>query len=107
MTKNKSANNAEETNKQNEMLPGFQEELQKHAINGILSFPDARMRQYIRYFFKKKVVNLYNTKKAKLKVIMSPLIEDHHALMQTTSDIVIDMSTGDSATPSENSVKEV
>ena len=46
------------------MLPGFQAELQKHTINGILSFPDAWMRQYIRYLFKKKVVNLSKTKKA-------------------------------------------
>ena len=107
MTKNKSANNAEETNKQNEMLPGFQAELQKHAIDGILSFPDARMRQYISYLFKKKVVNLSNTKKAELKVIMYPLIEHHHALMQTTSDLVDDMSTRNAATPSADSVEEV
>ena len=56
------------------MLPGFQSELQKHAIDGILSLPDSRMRQYIRYFFKKKVVNLSNNKKYKLKVILYPLI---------------------------------
>ena len=42
--KNKAANNAEETKKQNEMLHGFQSEPQKHAINGILSFPDASMQ---------------------------------------------------------------
>ena len=107
MEKNKSAKNTEEYNKQNEILPGFQAELQKHAIDGILSFPDARMRQYISYLFKKKVVNLSNTKKAKLKVIMYPLIEHHHALMQTTADLVADMSTRNAATPSENSVEEV
>ena len=56
------------------MLPGFQSELQKHAIYGILSFPDAWIQQYIRYFFKKKVVNLSKTKKAELKVILSPLL---------------------------------
>ena len=43
MAKNKSAKNSEETNKQNKMLPGFQVELQKHAIDVILSFPDAWM----------------------------------------------------------------
>ena len=74
MAKNKAAKNAEETNKQNEMLPGFQAELQKQAINIILSLPDAHMRQYIHYFFKKKVVNFSNTKKAELKVILYPLI---------------------------------
>ena len=107
MAKNKSAKNAERTNKQNEMLPMFQAELQKHAIDGILGLLDARMRQYIRYFFKKKVVNLSKTKKDELKVIMSPLLEHHYALMQTTVDLVDDMSTGDAATPSADSVEEV
>ena len=74
MSKNKAAQNAEETNKQNEMLPIFQAELQKHAIDGILSFLDARMRQYIRYFFKKKVMKLSKTKKDELKVILSSLL---------------------------------
>ena len=107
MEKNIAAKNAEETNKQNEMLPGFQAELQKHAIDGILSFPDDRMRQYIRYFFKKKVVNMSKTKKAELKVIMYPLLEHYHVLMQTTADLVADMSTVDAATPSTDSVEEV
>ena len=107
MEKNKPAKNAEETNKQNEMLPGFQAEPQKHAIVGIIIFPDARMRQYIHYLFKKKVVNFSKTKKDKLKLIMYPLIEHHHALMQTTAYLVADMSTGGAATPSADSVEEV
>ena len=45
IAKNKSANDAEKTNKQNEILPKFQAELQKHATDGILSLPDAQMRQ--------------------------------------------------------------
>ena len=65
------------------------------------------MRLYIQYFFKKKVLNLLETKKAELKVIMSPLLEHHHELMQTTTNIVADMSTGDAATPSADSVEEV
>ena len=89
------------------MIPGFQAETQKHAINGILSLPDARMRQYICYLFKEKVVNLSNTKKAELKLILYPLLEHHHAFMQTTADLVFDMSNGDAATPSADSVKEV
>ena len=89
------------------MLPGFQSELQKHAIDSILSLPDAWIRQYICYFFKKKVVNLLKTKKADIKLIMSPLLEHHHALMQKTADIVSEMSTGDDGTPSADSVEEV
>ena len=38
MAKNKAAKNIEEKNKQNEILPGFQAEPQKHAIDGIISF---------------------------------------------------------------------
>ena len=89
------------------MLPGFQAELQKHAIDGILSFPDACMRQYIRYFIMKKVVNLSKTKKSEITVILSTLLKHHHALMQTTTDLVVDMSTGDAATTSSDSVEEV
>ena len=89
------------------MLPGFQAELQKHAIDGILSFPDAWMRQYIQYFFKKKVANMQKTKKDENKVILYPLLEHHYALMQKTADLVANTSTGDSATPSSDSVEEV
>ena len=53
------------------------------------------------------MVKLSKTNKAELKVIMSPLIENHHALMQTTADLVDDMSTRDAATPSADSVEEV
>ena len=74
MAKNKVSKNAEETNKQNEIFPGFQAELQKHAIDGIISLMGARIRQCIRYFFKKKVLNLSKTKKSELKVILSPLL---------------------------------
>ena len=65
------------------------------------------MQQYICYFFKKKVVKLPKTKKDELKVIMSPLLENHYAFMQTTAYLVSDMSTGDAATPSADSVEEV
>ena len=85
----------------------FQAELHKHAIDGILSLPDVWMRQYIHYLFKKKVVNFSKTKEAELKVILYPLLEHQHALMQTTADLVSDMSTGDAATPSADPVKEV
>ena len=103
----KAPNNEEETNKQNEILLRLQAEIHKHSIDGILSFTDAWIRQYIHYFFKKKVMNLSKTKKENLKVILSPLLEHHYALIQTTADLIADMSTGDSATPSANSVKEV
>ena len=48
-----------------------------------------------------------NTNKAELKVILSPILEHHHALMKKTAYIVADMSTGDAATPSVDSVEEV
>ena len=65
------------------------------------------MQQYISYFFKKNVEKLSKTNKADIKVIMSPLHDHHHALMQKTAYIVADMSTGDAATPSADSVEEV
>ena len=107
MAKNKAAKNAEEANKQNEVIPGFQAEIQKHAIDGIISSPDDQMWQYIHYLFKKKVVNLSKTNKVELKIILSPLLEHHNELMQTTTDLVADVSTGDAETPSADSVEEV
>ena len=89
------------------MIPWFQAELQKHAIDGILSLPYAQMWQYICYFFKKKVANLSKTKNDEIKVILSQLLEHHYALMQTTADLVADISTGEAATTSSDSVEEV
>ena len=65
------------------------------------------MQQYISYFFKNKVVNLSKTKKAEIKVILYPLLEHHHTLIQTTAYLVADTSIGDAATPSADSVEEV
>ena len=47
------------------------------------------------------------TKKAELKLVLSPLLEHHHALMQTAADLVADMYNRDAATPSTDSVEEV
>ena len=69
--------------------------------------PDARMRQYIPCLFKKNMVNLSKTKKAKLKLILYPILEHHDALMKTNLDLVSDMSIVYAATPSEDSVEEV
>ena len=63
------------------------------------------MRQYIHYLFNKKVVNLLKTKKDEIKVILSPLLEHHHALMQITADLVAEMPTEDAATTSADSVE--
>lgn len=63
------------------------------------------MRQYIRYFFQKKVVNLSKIKKAELKAIISPLLQQYYESVQTTSDLVASTSTGNTTTPSPDSVK--
>ena len=101
------AKNVEEHNIHSELLPGFQLELKKNTINEILSLPDIRMRQYIRYFFQKKVVNLSKIKKAELKAIISPLLQQYYESVQTTSDLVASIFTGNTTTPSPDSVKYV
>lgn len=61
------------------MLPGFEADLKQHDMSGILSMPDKRLRDFIRYFFQKKVVNLTKTKKDELREILTPLLEKHYA----------------------------
>ena len=53
--------------KRAELLPGFQSELQQKDAAGILALADSRMREYIRYFFQQKVVNLSKKKKKELQ----------------------------------------
>ena len=49
------------------------------------------MRQYIRYYFQKKIVNLTKTKKAELKAILSPLLEEYYEEVRGARGVAIDM----------------
>ena len=60
-----------------EVIGIIQKWLKKNDINKILNLSDARMRQYIRYYFKKMIVNLTKTKKADLKKILSQLLVEY------------------------------
>ena len=46
------------------------------------------MRQYIRYYFQKKIVNLTKTKKAELKTILSPLLEEYYEEVRGARGVV-------------------
>ena len=48
---NKSDNEVDEVNKRNEMLPGFEQDIQNRYVNRILTIPDKRMQEYICYLF--------------------------------------------------------
>ena len=52
--------------------------LKNNYINKILDMLDAHMRQYIPYYFQKRIVNLTKTKKAHLKIIMYPIIVEYY-----------------------------
>jgi len=78
--KNKANKEAEQAKKRDELLPGLQQELLQKG-SAILDLPDKRLREYIRYFFQKKVVNLQKTKKEQLKAILAPLVEQHQAVI--------------------------
>lgn len=93
----KAENEAEACSKRNEFLPGFEGELKKNDVDGIFSMLNAWMRQYIRFFFQKKVVNLSKTKKAELKAILPPLLEIYHATAKAANDLVADLSAGATA----------
>ena len=90
---------ADEANKQNELLAGFENDLKK-GTNGIILFSDAHIRLYIHYYFQKKVVNLTKTKKAELKSIILPLLECHRAAIETTMSMFAEMSVGESVVAS-------
>ena len=82
------------------MLYGLEEDIKNNYINDLLNILDARMRQYIRYYFQKRIVNLEKTKKADMKTILSPLLAEYDekskakinvtaAMSASTEDIVI------------------
>lgn len=96
----KAGKESEEIRKRDELLSGFEEELQINDVGGILRLSDARMRHYIRYYFQKKIVNLTKTKKAELKAILSPLLEEYYEEVRGARGVAIDMhaSTEDTVT---------
>ena len=53
----------------------------------ILNLSDARMRQYIRCYFQKRIVNLTKTKKADLKTILSPLLMEYYENEKATMNV--------------------
>ena len=75
----KVAAEAKEKSKVAELLPGFQRELGESDAAKILTLTDTRLRLYIRYFFRIKVVNLTKVKGVELRSIMSPLLDEHYA----------------------------
>ena len=52
----------EEVSKPNEFISGLEGELKNNYINKIFNLSDARMRQYIRYYFQKRIVNFNKNK---------------------------------------------
>ena len=92
--KKKAGKEVDEVNKRNELLPQFEQELQHGDVNRILTMSDKRMREYICYFFQKKVVNLTKTKKDDLKAILSPLLYQHFLASGTTLELVAEMTAG-------------
>ena len=91
---------ADEANKRNELLAGFEDEIKQKGTDGILLLSNVRMRLYIHYYFQQKVVNLTKTKKAELKAILLHLLKDHHAETETTMAMVAEISVGEAAVAS-------
>ena len=50
------------------------------------------MRQYIRYYFQKRIFNLTKTKKTDLKTILSPLLVEYDEKPKATTDVAAAMS---------------
>ena len=56
------------------------------------------MRQYVRYYFQKRIVNLSKTKKAELKTILSPLLVEYYEQAKATEDVTTTMSVSANGT---------
>ena len=56
------------------------------------------MRQYIRYYFQKRIVNLTKTNKADLKTILSPLLVEYYEKSKATTDVAAAMSASEEDT---------
>ena len=50
------------------------------------------MRQYIRYYFQKRIVNLTKTKKADMKTILYPPLVGYYEKYKAPTDVVAAMS---------------
>ena len=50
------------------------------------------MRQYIRYYFQKRIVNLTKTKKDDPRKILSPLLVEYYEKSKATTDVAAAMS---------------
>ena len=72
--RHKIENDTEEVSKRNEFLSGLEGVIKDNNIDKILNLSDACMRQYIHYYFQKRVINLTKAKQADLKKILYPLL---------------------------------
>lgn len=84
--KKKAEKEVKEAEKRRGLLPGMEQEIEQKSIPAILGLPDTRLREYIRYFFQKKVVNLSKKKKTELQGILSPLLDEHYAAKESPMD---------------------
>lgn len=78
----KAESEAKENNKVAALLPGFQKELDELDADKILGLADKRKRDYIRYFFRIKVVNLNKLKKDDLVKILRPHVWKHYGIVE-------------------------
>ena len=93
--KKRAAAEAKENEKAAELRPGFERELVESDTAKILALSDARLRLYIRYFFRVKVVNLTKTKGVDLRGIVSPLLEKHYESLAAPGDELAELPVPD------------
>ena len=56
------------------------------------------MRQYIRYYFEKRIGSLTKTKKADTKTVLSPLLVEYYEKAKATTDVAAAMSASEEET---------
>jgi len=95
--KKKAAAEAKENEMAAELRPGFERELGESDAAKILKLSDMRLRLYIRFFFRVKVVNLAKVKGVELRDIVSPLLDTHYASSAAPGDELAELPVPDIA----------
>ena len=75
---------AEEIEKREEMMFGFEQDPQGKTTNNILKLRMIRLREYIRYLFQEKVTNLAKKKANELVDTLRPLLQQHYGVLEVS-----------------------
>ena len=81
---NKAISEAKDIEKIEEMMPGFEQELQGKTAKDILKIQMSRLREYIWYLFQEKFTKLAKKKANELVDTLRPLFRKHYGVLEVS-----------------------